>query len=54
MDEQEITEIKSVLIVEDHNDAAQTLKGVASRASGSFTTNRSIDVRLFSYDTVGR
>ena len=32
MDEQEITEIKSVLIVEDHNDAAQTLKGVASRA----------------------
>jgi|TARA_B110000908_G_scaffold169203_1_gene225809 DNA-binding NarL/FixJ family response regulator len=32
MDEQEITEIKSVLIVEDHNDAAQTLKSVASRA----------------------
>lgn len=35
MDEQEVTEIKSVLIVEDHKDAAQTLDSVAMTAFDS-------------------
>jgi DNA-binding NarL/FixJ family response regulator len=35
MDEQEVTEIKSVLIVEDHSDAAQTLNEVAAKAFDS-------------------
>lgn len=37
MDEQEITEIKTVLIVEDHKDAAQTLSAVVTNAFDALT-----------------